>query len=192
MSIGRHILMRMFGFPRGLMGRLGGVILARTNRRYAAWAVDLLALRQHDSVLEIGFGPGVGIELLAARAQRIAGADPSPEMLRQATKRNAAAIRQGRVELHQASAEQLPFPDACFDKALAINSMQLWSDVPTGLHELSRILRQGGRVALAFTTYSGQQREGIDQLLASAGFRDCRLAETSGAFCLLATAQSRA
>ncbi len=143
-------------------------------------------------MLEIGFGPGVGIGLLAARAHHVAGADPSTEMLRQATKRNATAISQGRVELRQASAEQLPFPDACFDKALAVNSMQLWPDVPAGLRELSRVLRHGGRVVLAFTTYSGQRREGIDQLLASAGFRDCQLVETPGAFCVLATAQSHA
>jgi ubiquinone/menaquinone biosynthesis C-methylase UbiE len=166
------------------------MILARANRRYATWAIDLLAPRQQDSVLEIGFGPGVGIELLSARAHRIAGADPSAEMLRQARRRNAAPISEGRVELCQASAEHMPFQAASFDKALAVNSMQLWPDVPAGLRELSRVLAQGGRVALAFTTYSGQRREGMDALLASAGFRDCRLVETEGAFCLLASAPS--
>ena len=36
MSIGSDTLMRMFGRPRGLLGLLGGVIMARVNRRHAA------------------------------------------------------------------------------------------------------------------------------------------------------------
>jgi SAM-dependent methyltransferase len=150
MSIGGSLLMRTFGVPRGLLGRLGGVVLARMNRRYVAWAVGLLAPQPQDRVLEIGFGPGVGIDLLAASAYHIAGADPSGEMLRQATKRNAAAISKGSVELCQASADRLPFPDDSFDKALAVNSMQLWPDKPAGLRELSsRSYSSQGRDSLA-------------------------------------------
>ena len=88
MGIGSDIMMRTFGRPSGVLGRLGGMILARTNRRYAAWVVDLLDVRQPDRVLEIGFGPGVAIQMLAARAAYVAGVDPSPEMLRQATRRS--------------------------------------------------------------------------------------------------------
>ena len=183
--------MRTFGRPSGVLGRLGGVILARTNRRYAAWVVDLLDVQQSDRVLEIGFGPGVAIEMLAARAAHVAGVDPSAEMLRQATKRNATAIGEGRVELRRCSAEGLPFVDGNFDKALAINSMQLWPDAPAGLRELSRVLRHDGQIALAFTAYSGQQREGVTELIAEAGFSDCRVVETEQAFCVLASASSR-
>jgi ubiquinone/menaquinone biosynthesis C-methylase UbiE len=190
MDIGRQVLMRTFGLPRGLLGQLGGMILARTNRRYAAWAIELLAPQPQDSVLEVGFGPGVGIELLATKAHRVAGADPSTEMLRQATKRNAAAISEGRIELCRASAEHLPFPDASFDKALAVNSMQLWPDVTAGLRELSRVLKPDCCAALAFTAYSGQQRDGIDQLLASAGFHNCQVVETKRAFCVLACSRT--
>ena len=151
MSIGSDTLMRMFGRPRGLLGRLGGVILARVNRRHAAWVVGLLDVRQQDSVLEIGIGPGVAIEMLAARARRVAGIDPSPEMLRQATQRNATRISERRVELRQASADHLPFVDGSFNKVLAINSMQLWPDALAGLLEISRVIRHGGQLALAFT-----------------------------------------
>ncbi len=103
MSTGSSILMHMFGRLRGLLGRLGGTIMARTNRRYAAWAIDLLGVQQHESVLEIGFGPGIAIQLLVPKAHRVAGVDPSAVMLRQATRRNAAAISEGRVELRQAA-----------------------------------------------------------------------------------------
>ena len=191
MSIGRTILMRMFGHPRGLLGRLGGVILARTNRRHAAWVVGLLHVRREDRVLDVGCGPGVAVQILADRARHVAGIDPSKEMLRQAMKRNAAAISRGQVELHQASADRMPFEATSFDKVLAINSMQLWPDALAGLRELLRVLRPSGQLALAFTTYSGQQREGVPERIASAGFSDCRVVETDQAFCVLATAASR-
>ena len=191
MGIGSDILMRTFGRPSGVLGRLGGMILARTNRRYAAWVVDLLDVRRQDQVLEIGFGPGVAIEMLAARAAHVAGVDPSVEMLRQATRRNAAAISDGRVELRRCSADDMPFVDGNFDKALAINSMQLWPDKLAGLREVSRVLRHDGQIAMAFTAYSGQQREGVTELIAEAGFSDCRVVETEQAFCVLASASSR-
>ena len=82
MSIGRTILMPMFGHPRGVLGRLGGLILARTNRRHAAWVAGLLDVRPDDRVLDVGCGPGVAIQILAGRAQYVAGIDPSAEMLR--------------------------------------------------------------------------------------------------------------
>ena len=106
-------------------------------------------------------------------------------------KRNAAAISDGRVVLHQDAADRMPFEDGRFDKVLAINSMQLWPDAFGGLREASRVCRHGGQLALAFTSYSGQQREGVPELVASAGFSDCRVIETDQAFCVLASAAPR-
>ena len=64
-EISHAILMHMFGRPKGSLGGLGGIIMARMNRKVAAWAIDLLAVHPSDRALEVGFGPGVGIQLLA-------------------------------------------------------------------------------------------------------------------------------
>jgi len=66
----------MFGRPRGALGRLGGRIMARTNKDCGAWVVALLEIGAEDRVLEVGFGPGVVIEGLAS-------VDPSVEMFEQ-------------------------------------------------------------------------------------------------------------
>jgi len=73
--------------------------MARTNQQCAAWVIDLLDIHPHDRVLEFGFGPGVGVELLAqsASAGHVAGVDSSEEMVEQATARNVKAIESGRV-----------------------------------------------------------------------------------------------
>ena len=169
------------------MGKLGGTIMARMNSACGAWVVDLLAIKPADRVLEVGFGPGVVIQNLArlASAGHVAGVDPSREMVAQAQARNASAIQSGRVELRLGSAESLPFEDDSFDKALAINSMQVWPDPVAGLRELRRVLKPGGKVVLGFTPYSGQQKEALSELLSTAGFGALELAENAGNFCVL-------
>src|SRR5262249_44146622 len=154
-----------------------------------AWVVgDALRVQPNDRVLEVGFGPGVGIEcLLSASAAKVAGVDPSDEMLAQARARNANALAQGRVDVRLGAADRLPFHDAAFDAALAINSMQVWPDAAGGLREMRRVLKRGGRIALGFTPHSGQSKSGVTDLLAGAGFADARLVDSEHGFCALAT-----
>lgn len=181
--------MRAFGRPRGVLGRLGGAIMARTNRKVAAWAIDLLEVQPGDSVLEVGFGPGVAIQLLAnaVSSGHVVGVDSSEEMVEQAMARNARAIESGRVDLRRGSVEKLPFEDESFDKVLSINSMQVWPDAVAGLREIRRVMKAGGRIALGFTSHSGQPKSGLIEVLAAAGFRATRVVETDRDFCALAT-----
>lgn len=189
MNFVKSIFMRAFGRPQGVLGRLGGIIMARTNQRMAQRAIELLDVQSSDRVLEIGFGPGVDIQLLASAVSkgRVAGIDPSEEMLEQAKARNATGIGTGRVELRQVSVERLPHENATFDKAMAINSMQVWPDAVAGLRETRRVLRPGGRIVLGFTRHSGQAKEGLTEVLTAAGFADVRVVDVDGEFCVLAT-----
>jgi hypothetical protein len=143
MDVARTILMRMFGRPQGMLGKLGGTVMARMNRPAAAWGIGLLELRPGEKVLEIGFGPGVAIELLARGAPdiQVAGIDPSSEMVGQAA--NAAAIARHAVDLRRGSADDLPFDGDSFDAALAINSLQVWPDAMAGLREIRRVTKPG-------------------------------------------------
>ncbi len=113
MSWMRKLLLPMFGRPKGVLGRLGGVIMARVNQDAAAQIIELLEVRMGDKVLEIGFGPSVAIQMLLRRvpAGSVAAVDPSPEMVQQAAARNADALRDRRVDLRTGSVESLPFAD---------------------------------------------------------------------------------
>ena len=73
--------------------------------------------------------------------------------------------------------------DGTFDKALAINSMQVWPDAIGGLREIRRVMKTGGTVALGFTRYSGQPKSGLVEMLTAAGFAEARVVETELGFC---------
>jgi ubiquinone/menaquinone biosynthesis C-methylase UbiE len=188
MSIVHRMLLRTFGRPQGILGRVGGRIMARTNQQCAAWVIDLLDIQPRDSVLEVGFGPGVGMQLLArsASAGYVAGVDVSTEMVAQATARNTQAIASGRVDLRHGAVERLPFDDHTFDKTLAINAMQVWPDAVAGLREMRRVLKTGGRIALGFTPYAGQPQSGVPELLTAAAFTEAHVVEIELGFCALA------
>jgi ubiquinone/menaquinone biosynthesis C-methylase UbiE len=188
MSIVASLFMRAFGRPTGVLGKMGGRIMARTNQACAAWVIGQLGVQPTDQVLEVGFGPGMGIEILAGlmTAGRVEGIDLSPEMIAQATARNAEAIKNGRVALRRGTVESLPFEDDTFDKALAINSMQLWPDVAAGLREIRRVMRPGGRVAFGFTPYSSQAKAPLTEIVTRAGFAEAKLQEQGSEFCVLA------
>ncbi len=177
------VLDAAFGHPRGLLGRLGGIIMARSTGLRNEWTISLLDIRRADRILEVGFGPGALIQALAARATEgfIADIDVSPLMLRQASRRNAQAIGEGRVQLQQGSALALPFEDASFDTALSANSVQLWPDQGAGVKEMQRVLQPGGVIAIilqpVWARTGSEVKEigaGLVELLSKVGFRQTR------------------
>jgi len=170
--------------PRGAAGRVTAWEMAHrpSNRQRSGWVVSLLGVQPADQVLEIGFGPGLAVaELVRAGAGHVYGLDHSGVMLRQASRRNAAAIRAGRVTLMRASVDQIPPAlDGPFDAILAVNSLGFWSAPAQRLAELRRRLAPGGRIAIASqprcpgataeTTRSAASE--IENLLRDAGFTD--------------------
>jgi ubiquinone/menaquinone biosynthesis C-methylase UbiE len=80
--------------------------MARTNAACGAWVSELLEIGPDESVLEVGFGPGIVIHLLSKLAGHVAGIDPSQEMVEQARSRNAKAIVSGRVDLRHGTVEK--------------------------------------------------------------------------------------
>lgn len=142
-----------FHRPTGALGHVVGWIMGRRSSNVARsrWAVGLLDVQPTDRVLELGCGPGVAVAALTTRATRglVVGVDHSQVMIRQARRRNRAAVRGGRVRLIHAPVESLSTSDGPFDAALAVNTVGMWPDRVERLRGLARLMRPGGRIALA-------------------------------------------
>ncbi|WP_345441506.1 class I SAM-dependent methyltransferase [Actinoallomurus vinaceus] len=173
--------------PRGIVGWANGWMFALrpSNRQRNIWAVSLLDVQPTDRVLEIGFGPGIAIAEFAGRATRghVFGIDHSQAMVRQAARRNAAAVRAHRVHLTHASVEQLPSFGDPLDAILAVNSVGFWPEPVERLRELRRLLRPAGRIALvsqprcpgATRDTTVRAARELQDLLTQAGFTQLRV-----------------
>lgn len=141
-----------FGKPSGFWGSVAGKIMANrgSNVDRSRWTVSLLSLRPNSRVLEIGFGPGLAIEEVShiAIAGLAAGIDHSEVMLRQASRRCADAIRQGRVDLRLATVSDLPDFGGPFDAIVAVNSLMFWNEPVERLRQLRGLLKSGGCIAI--------------------------------------------
>jgi demethylmenaquinone methyltransferase / 2-methoxy-6-polyprenyl-1,4-benzoquinol methylase len=122
--------------------RMGALLSFGQDPRWRRFMVDRLP-RDGGHVLDVATGTGLVAEALLARGFRVTGLDQSPGMLAAARARFA-----GRVELVEASADALPFPDASFDHLTFTYLLRYVDDPGATLAELARVVRPGGTVAM--------------------------------------------
>jgi SAM-dependent methyltransferase len=91
---------------------------------------------------------------VAPHAASVTAYDLTAQMLA-VVQREASARRLGNITTVQGMAEELPFPDAHFDRVISRYSAHHWHDVPAALRELRRVLKPGGQ-ALLIDTAGGE------------------------------------
>jgi demethylmenaquinone methyltransferase/2-methoxy-6-polyprenyl-1,4-benzoquinol methylase len=122
--------------------RMGALLSFGQDPRWRRFMVERLP-RDGGQVLDVATGTGLVAEALLARGFRVTGLDQSPGMLAR------ARVRFGdRLELVEASADALPFPDASFDHLTFTYLLRYVDDPGATLAELARVVRPGGTVAM--------------------------------------------
>ncbi len=120
--------------------RVGAVLSLGQDPLWRRFLVSRLPPGGH--VLDVATGTGLVAEELLKRGFRVTGLDQSPEMLAIARRRFGS-----RVELHQASADALPFADESFDHLTVTYLLRYVVDPEATVAELARVVRPGGLVA---------------------------------------------
>ena len=141
----------IWGDPRGALGGAALTAMALKNGYQNKAALDLLAPRLGDAVIELGCGPGMGVRAALKRVGRdgfVAGIDQSATAAHFATHAAHSAVLKGRAVVMRAEVADLPFRDCMFDRAFAVNSFQFWPDPARALREVSRVLAPGGRLVI--------------------------------------------
>ena len=134
-------------------------------REAAAW----LAGSEPATVLELGAGTGKLTRELVALGHDVHASDPDPAMLA-VLSRHLPDVR-----VSESGAEEIPLPDRSVDVVVAAQSFH-WFDHDRALPEIARVLRPGGRLALAWNVRDeripwvrrlgriiGSQEQGIDE-----------------------------
>ncbi|HEX9732002.1 MAG TPA: methyltransferase domain-containing protein [Thermoanaerobaculia bacterium] len=128
-----------------------GPLLDRARRL----AMDLLRIEPGARVLEVGIGTGLSLSLYPAGV-RLAGIDPSPNMLAKARQR-AEELGLEHVDLFEMSAEKLEFDDDAFDRVLASSVLSVVPHPGAALAEMARVVKPGG-LACVVSHFAGRNR----------------------------------
>jgi SAM-dependent methyltransferase len=137
------------------------MLMNRGNAALNAYSLAQLGLLQTERVLEVGFGGGAALPRLLSKAAYVCGVDASPDVVNAANARFANAIRSGRADFLSGTIEHLPLPDDSFDKVLSVHTVYFWKSLDGGAREISRVLKNGGRVILGFVPKTTMDRMGM-------------------------------
>lgn len=125
----------------------------------ARHTLSVARLRPGEHVLDVGCGTGVVTRMAAEQVGpngKVAGLDVNPGML--AVARSVTA-GDSSIEWHEASAEEMPFPDASFDVVLCQLSLQFVPDRARAVREMRRVLKDGGRLVITLPGPAGEMFE---------------------------------
>lgn len=127
-----------------------------TTRRADAYITDrlyeLLQHRKDGLYLDIGCGTGNYFAALSNKGLSLVGIDPSETML------NEARAKSPAERFMNATAENIPLPDAYFDGAIAMLTFHHWKDKNKGIAELYRVLKPGSRLVFFSFTLEHMKR----------------------------------
>lgn len=139
------------------------------ERRPQMLALEQAAIQPQDKVLEVAVGAGGILVEIVRRvdpANPVCGIDVSPKMLAKA-RRRVTKSGHSNIDLREADARSIPFPDSTFDMLFNSYMFDLLplKDMPLVLGEFHRVLKPGGRLVLVnMSKADGSQRTWWERL----------------------------
>jgi arsenite methyltransferase len=173
------------GYRGDLLDRLpAGAVSSFAGVGHHFGLADLVA---GERVLDLGSGSGMDVFVAAVAVGpqgSVTGVDSTPEQLAKAERLR----RDEHVTFRRARIEELPFEDASFDVVISNGVINLSADKPAVFAEAARVLRPGGRLALAdivtrraIATRTAAQPDLWAACIAGASERDRYLRDIAGA-----------
>ncbi len=189
-----HWLRVQLSGPRGVLARPMAHLLNRGNADSYRRALDALDVGSNETVLELGFGGGVGVNALLSQGAHVIASEPSESMRARAFRRWSWPLAKGQLVIWPHAAEELP--NTPIDCALSLNTVYFWRDIEVGFSNLSRMVNRRvvlgiappahlERVGFALEGFRVKQVDWYGELLGAAGFACSIVAAPNDRSCAL-------
>lgn len=147
--------------PTGWLGRAAAWGMNRGHSEVTDWGLDHVSIGKDDAILDVGCGGGETVHKLARIAEEghVYGIDFSEASVAVSRRRNRQLIQAGLVDIQCSSVSCLPFSDGVFDLVTAVETHYFWPDLVSDMHEILRVLKPGGMLAVIGEAYKGGKYE---------------------------------
>lgn len=138
-----------FKKPSGLLGRVVSFLMKKGNLTAYHKIIPKLDINQGDKILEIGYGHGIGIDMICKDHDCfVTGIDFSELMYHESKTRNKRHIEQNKLTLE--FGDYLDFNNAqeSFDKIFFINVIYFWDSLEKPFKKMFEELKQNGKICI--------------------------------------------
>lgn len=144
--------------PKGLFGRFLIKMMNKVHAELWKWGLSHVNIKSEYIILDVGCGGGVNVHNFAkiATKGKIYGIDYSELSVKMAKKLNKRFIKEGRVEIKQASVSSLPFEKNTFDVVTGFETYYFWPDLVNDLKGIRNILKSEGILVLICEEYKSK------------------------------------
>jgi ubiquinone/menaquinone biosynthesis C-methylase UbiE len=127
----RNFIGQQFKRPSGWFGNYSSKIMIKGNRNKYETMIKEMDIQSDDKLLEIGYGPGLGIEMISKLNESctIHGVDFSKLMYDKARKFNKSNIEKGKVQLQYGDFLKIPIAENQYDKIFCLNVIYFWDEL---------------------------------------------------------------
>lgn len=179
-------------------------MLTRMNQEHKPlrdWAFSFLNWKPGMLILDVGCGGGGTIAdmLELSDGCRIDGIDYSPDSVKCAKQYNHAELGK-RVFISEGDVSQLPFASGVYDLVTAVETVYFWPELYRSLHEICRVLKTDGQVAILCEIDSPEKAAAwgdigcvlrvyypwqLEAVMQAAGFKSTRYRVKENGYCVV-------
>ena len=141
------------------------IVFDRGNAFLNDYVNELMAVKNDDRIIEIGFGTGKLIYKMAQQIDKglVEGIDFSKVMVSIARKRNKKNITNGKVKILEGNFDEVSYEEEIFTKACSINTLYFWPEPVHTAKKIAKILKPDGKLILAFEDIEQLKQRNLNQ-----------------------------
>jgi cyclopropane fatty-acyl-phospholipid synthase-like methyltransferase len=141
----RNFISNQFRRPSGFWGRIVSALMKKGNKLNYIKLISELEIKSGDRILEIGYGHGLGINMIFKEFDcSITGIDFSELMYKEASSRNKKYLENGKLSLNFGDYLSFSAENNSFDKVFFINVIYFWKTLESPFIKIKNELKTDG------------------------------------------------